>query len=229
MAICDKLSGLTFSQLMTAALFERATTGRGQRLHLSMLHAAIGFLWPDAAQDAIFLDGDDSGGRRASTPPVRRSADGWISISLNQDYEFRALCRALRIERLCDDPRFATAGPRSINGQVLQDELAPLLESRRTAELVELFTANRIPHAVIRQPGEVHEDPQVAAIEALEISDHPVAGRMRLPRPVGDFGASPLASPSPAPGLGEHTDDVLRSLGVSDADIAALRAARAVA
>jgi len=229
MAICDKLSGLTMSQLLTAALYERATTGKGQRLHLSMLHAAIGFLWPDGAQDAIFLDGDDSGGQRAQTPPVRRTADGWISISLNQDYEFRALCRVFGLERLCDDPRFAKTGPRSINGDALQAELAPMLESRATAELVDLFTANRIPHAVIRQAREVHEDLQVAAIEALEISMHPDAGRMRLPRPIGDFSASPLASPAPAPRLGEHTDEVLRSLGLSAAEVGALRAAGVVA
>lgn len=229
MAVCDKLSGLTLSQLLTAALYSRATTGKGQRLHLSMLHAAIGFLWPDGAQDAIFLDGDDSGGLRASTPPVRRTADGWISISLNQDSEFQALCRLFGLERLVEDPRFAKTGPRSIYVKELQAELGPNLESRTNRELVELFTAHRIPHAVIKAAREVHEDPQVAAIGALEVSVHPEAGRMRLPRPVGDFGGTPPKTPSPAPRVGEHTDAVLRALGLDDASIDALRQSGTVA
>jgi formyl-CoA transferase len=107
-------------------------------------------------------------------------------------------------------------------------EIDPLIARRTTAELAALFAANRVPYAVVNTPANVHEDAQVRAIDALEVQQHPHAGRTRLPRPNGDFSATPLATPAPAPLLGEHTDAVLRKLGLSEAELAKLRAAGAI-
>jgi len=227
-AICDKTTGLTFSQLLTAALFSRERTGQGQRLHLSMLHSALSFIWGDGMQNTAFLDAP-KGGARATMPPVRKTADGWMSISANLDTEFQALCRLLDRPDLARDARFAEASARSRNGAPLWAEIDPLLAQRKTADLVAAFAANRIPHAVVNTPENVHEDEQVKAIGALEICPHPDAGQVRVVHPPGDFSATPLATPAPPPRLGEQTDAVLNAAGLSGQDIACLRARGVVA
>lgn len=227
-AVCDKTTGITLAQMITAALFSRQRSGKGQRLHLSMLHAALSFIWADGMQPVAFID-DHARLPRAASMPVRRTADGWMSVSCNLDHEFQALCKVLGLERISSDPRFITAGERSRNAAMLWAEVNPILAQRRSADLVEQFTASRIPHAVVNTMENVHEDAQVISQNALEISVHPDAGRIRLARPPGDFSATPLASPFPAPRLGEHTDALLASLGASQSEIAALRAARTVA
>jgi crotonobetainyl-CoA:carnitine CoA-transferase CaiB-like acyl-CoA transferase len=227
-SICDKTSGLTFSQLITAALFRRARSGQGQRLHMSMLHSSLSFAWGDGMQQVAFLDAPKGGGR-ASTYPVRRTLDGWMSVSCNLDTEFQALCRVLERPDLAADPRFAAFGERSRNSDALWKEIDPMLAQRRSADLVAAFRANRVPNAVVNTPENVHEDEQVQALGALEVFDHPEAGRTRVAHPVGDFSATPLATPERPPRLGEHTDAVLAGLGLGAAEIAKLRAAGTVA
>lgn len=226
--LCDKVTSLTLSQLVTAALFARARTGQGQRLHVSMLHLALAFIWPDGPQGQHFLDRDDIVGLMR-IPPVRKTADGWMCVSMNQDAEFKRTCHALGAEHLIRDPRYVNPVTRADNQAALNAEMAALMGKYSSAELSAIFTANRIPHNEVKTVFDVHEDPQVVANNLLEIVDDPVAGRIRTPRPVGDFSATPLDSPPGAPQLGEHTDELLRSLGVSEAQIEALRASGTVA
>jgi crotonobetainyl-CoA:carnitine CoA-transferase CaiB-like acyl-CoA transferase len=68
----------------------------------------------------------------------------------------------------------------------------------------------------------------VVANELLVEITHPQAGRMRVPRPVGDFGDVTLADPAPSPGLGQHTDTILEELGFDAVERAELRHARVV-
>lgn len=227
-ALCDKTTGIALSQMITAALFHRERTGQGQRLHLSMLHTALSFIWPDAMFPVTFLDETSDLGK-AVMPPVRQTQDGWMSLSCNRDNEFQALCKVLDLADLANDPRFIHNSERSRNGDALWARVNPVLRQRQTADLVEAFTIHRIPHSVVNTPATVINDPQVAAIGALEIKQHPVAGRLRLVRPPGDFSSTPLTSPSIAPQLGEHTDGLLAAMGLSEVEITTLRAAQTVA
>ena len=227
-ALCDKTTGIVLSQMITAALFHRERTGQGQRVHLSMLHTALSFIWPDAMYPVTFVDETSDLGK-AVMPPVRQTLDGWMSLSCNRDNEFQALCKVLDLADVARDPRYIQNSERSRNSDSLWAKVNPVLRQRRTSDLVEAFTTHRIPHSVVNTPQTVIADAQVAAIAALEVLPHPVAGRLRLVRPPGDFSATPLASPSLAPQLGEHTDHLLAEMGLAAAEIAALRAAQTVA
>ena len=227
-ALCDKTTGIVLSQMITAALFHRQRTGQGQRLHLSMLHTALNFIWPDGMQASTFVD-DHSELAKAFMPPVRQTMDGWMSLSCNRDPEFQALCKVLGLGELATDARFARATERSRNGDALWARVNPLLKQRKTVDLAREFTAQRIPHAIVNTPASVLEDAQVQALDILEIIDHPDAGRVRVVRPPGDFSATPLPSPGRSPRLGEQTDELLLSLGLSSADVATLRDSGAVA
>lgn len=225
-AICDKVTGLTAAQLVTAALFVRARGGGGQHVRLSMLDAALHFLWADGMQNVAFTELDEAGaGPRAVQPPVRRTADGYLAISANQDSEFRNLCTVLGLDALADDPRFAAAGERSRRADELFLVVDPVVERWATADLAAALTAADVPHSVVNTLEDMHDDPQVRHAGLLAELDQPPIGRMRQPAPVGSFSAGATAIGRPAPLLGQHGDEVLAELGIDDAARAALREA----
>jgi crotonobetainyl-CoA:carnitine CoA-transferase CaiB-like acyl-CoA transferase len=231
--ICDKSTALTTAQAITAALFARERGVGGQHLKISMLHASIAFLWPDGMQRYTWLDAGDPTGegaaRRATLPAIRRTADGHVAITTVGDDEYRGLCRALGRPELQNDPRFAEAGDRAQNAGALHEVIAPLTSALTTAELVERLSAEDVPHAPVTPLATLHEHPQVVANGLLLEAEHPVAGPMRAPRPVGDFEATPIEVRRHAPALGEHTDEVLAELGISADDVKALRELEIVA
>jgi len=224
--VCDKGTALVVAQAITAALFARERGSGGQHLRISMLHASIAFLWPDALQNHTYL-GDDEAGEappmsRATLPTIHRTADGYITFTALSDDVFRRLCRALAREDLLDDPRFAGATSRARHGGDLHAILGPRARERTAAEWAERLAAERVPHAVVNELRSLHEDPQVVANDLLVVQDHPLAGRQRQPRPVARFELTPGAIQRPAPGLGEPTREVLAQLGLGDEEISAL-------
>ena len=223
-AVCDKTTALTAAQLITAALFARERGVGGQHLHVSMLHASIAFLWPDGMQDVTFLDRPVSAtSARATSPPVRRTRNGYISITTLLDAEFHGLCRVLALEALITDARFAEPGDRSRNAAELHPLVNEALRTWDSDELATLLEIEGVPHAVVNTIEQIHLDPQVVATGLLAEVDHPTAGRMRVPRPVGDLDATPTELIRSAPLLGQHTDEVLVGLGHPKAYVADLR------
>jgi crotonobetainyl-CoA:carnitine CoA-transferase CaiB-like acyl-CoA transferase len=229
-AVCDKVTALTTAQLVSAALFARERGAGPQHVHVSMLHAALAFLWPDGMQDVTFLDRSvDSHSARATSPPVRRTADGYISITTLLDQEFRGLCEVLGLAALVDDPRFAHAGARSRNANELHPLVNEVVARWPTRTLADRLAERGVPNAVVNAPADIHLDPQVVANELLVVVDHPVGGHLRVPRPVGELDDEPFEVQRLAPGLGEHTDEVLGSIGVDAAARADLRARGVIA
>jgi len=221
--ICDKGTALTTAQAISAALFARERGSGGQHVKISMLHASIAFLWPDGLQSHTYLGGEPPPKGPATLPAIRRTADGYMTITAIKDAEYTALCRALDCTDLVDDPRFAEAGNRARNAKAFHELITPLTEALTTAELSARLEAEDVPHAVVTMPDSIHEHPQVVANDLLVETDHPTAGRMRNPRPVGDFDRTPCRISRPAPSLGQHTDEVLSELGISAAELSALR------
>ncbi len=222
--ICDKVTSLTAAQAIAAALFarERGTAG-GQHVQLAMLDAAVAFVWPDSAMDAMLLDDDvirtpTLGSAYAAT----EFADGQAAVSAISDSEFAGYFRAVGHPELCDDDRFATMGARMAN----LAELIPLLR-QYTAEINLADFLRRadefdVPAAAIVAIADLHDDEQIVHNEMFVVRDHPAAGSIREPRPAARFGGTPSTMGSPAPTSGQHSDDIVTELGL---DAAALRAA----
>jgi crotonobetainyl-CoA:carnitine CoA-transferase CaiB-like acyl-CoA transferase len=221
--VCDKGTALQTAQLITAALFARAQGRGGQHVRVSMLHASLAFLWPDGMQNHTLLGPDVSAPlEKAALPMIRSTRDGYITISFIQDREFEALCRAIGREELLEDARFATAGPRARNARPLQEMLEPTLRQYTTNDLAECLSEADVPYAKIGDPATIHEDAQVLANDLLFEMDHPVAGRLRQPRALGDFEGTPTELRRGAPAMGEHTQEIAREAGLSDSQISEL-------
>lgn len=214
--VCDKGTAIQTAQLITAALFARGQGRGGQHIKVSMLHASLAFLWPDGMQNfALLGDGVSAPLKKSALPMIRPTADGYITISYIQDREFQALCQTVGREDLIDDERFSTAGPRASNARSLQGLLEATLREYTTTELVKVLAEADVPFATIGDPETIHDDPQVIANDLLFEMDHPTAGRLRQPKPLGEFEGTPTEIRRGAPSYGEHSLEIADEAGLS--------------
>lgn len=223
--ICDKVTSINAAQVISAALFARERTGKGQQVELSMLDAALNFIWPDGMFNYSFVGGDT-----AEVPNldhslyVRQTADGFIAVMPVKAAEWEGHFRALDLADLWGDPRFDSPAARRENSEVMQELLNSAYLKFTTRELCERLEANDVPYAEINSRADVVTDPQVVAMGALEIFEHHLAGPMRQPWPSGQFRDTPAGIHRSSPALGEHTEQVLEEYGFSTEEVAALRA-----
>ena len=221
--VCDKLSALTAAQAVGAALFARERSGRGMRIELAMLDAALAFQWPDAMVNHVF----------ASDPPPQApefgvlqrpyaTRDGHVAVMTPQPDEFAALCRGLGRPELASDPRFAQIDARRRNFGELLTQLDALIAEHDTDELVQRLRAAGVPIGRVNTRAAVLDDAQVRHNAALVEIDHGDAGRVLLARAAARFGGEALPRPRPAPHLGEHSREVLAELGLDAERIDAL-------
>ncbi len=225
---CDKLTSLTAAQAICAALLGRAQSGRGTHVELSMLDSAIAFLWPDAAADVMMLgDGVTRQPPIGSNYNVLRVADGFASPGALSDAEFQGLCRALGLDAVASDPRFATLASRMNHFRelvsIFRRDIPEAAAKLTRAQIEERLDAHEVPVGIVRRLEELHEDPQVRANGTLLERELPGAGPIREPRPAARFGPAPHTPAAPAPRLGEHSAQILAELGLTAREIAALR------
>ena len=215
----DKVTALYASQAITAALFARERGDGGTHIQLSMLDAVVSFLWADAAGNEVLQDAD----RSQPSSFVQnfrpfRFVDGWGICTPTSDADFAGMCKALGVDGY-DDPRVATITQRSqhreLAGAILQRcyGAAAMLT---TAEAIRRLEAHNVPCGVVTAPADLAADPHARTIGLFEESIHPVAGRLRQPRHPASFGDDRPAIGAPAPMLGEHSDEILRELGLAD-------------
>jgi crotonobetainyl-CoA:carnitine CoA-transferase CaiB-like acyl-CoA transferase len=229
-AVVDKVTALTASQSITAALLHRARSGEGQHVQLSMLDAAISFLWPDGMARETLL-GDDVNLRPPLSDAYRMIAakDGHLALAAITQDQVHGLMRAVGRPDFVEDPRFSTVNALLANLDEFEAEASEAASQLPVAEMLERLEREDVPCAPVVAPRQVAEHPQVIANEGVDEVEHPVMGRMLRPRPAPRFSASPAGVSRHAPALGEHSDEVLAELGLSEAERAELRDAGVVA
>ena len=220
--VVDKATAYTLAQAVTAALFQRERTGRGTQIDVSMLDVAIAFLWPDGMMDHTVDEPSNV------LPPTSRSfrvtptADGQVVLVTLTAAQWSALTGALLDGGEASDMTDTSA--RMKGGAEVMRRVRTAVENMPTDEVVARLRAADVPVAPVRQLDEVADDPQVVACGTVRAFEHDVLGKVHQPRPAPFFNGAPIDPTPTAPQLGQHTDEVLRDAGWSDADIADLRA-----
>ena len=225
--MCDKITSMTAAQAIASALVARERTGVGQRVDIAMLDAALFFLWPDNMLNYTFV-GDEKPhqGHKSHAGMVRQTRDGYICTMPVQRQEWEGLFTALELPDLFEDERFRTQA--ALDSGLFQRTLNEGYARFDTDDLVERLEQHEVPFARINPRDAVIDDPQVKAMGSLVEFDHPFGGPMRQARPPARFGETPAEIFRCSPELGEHTREVLRETGYSDAAITDLRARKVV-
>ncbi len=222
----DKLTGITASQAITAALLARERTGQGQHVRLSMLDSVIAFLWSSDMSNQTFV-GDEAPQEKAQSfiDLIYETQDGYISVAVQTDRQWANLARALERPQWLDDPRFETAAGRHEHIDARLTMTQEVLRTRISAEWLERLDAADVPCAPVLRRKDMICHPQVLANQTVVELDHPRAGRLRQARPAARFSKTPAEIRTGGPVLGEHTEEILDGLGYDRGAIDELREA----
>ncbi len=227
---CDKLTALTGAQAISAALFARERGSGGQHIRLSMVDSVVSFLWADVAGTRSFEEEGAYEGLKVSKVRLLSFRDGFATASPVTDKQFHGFCKVFGVDS--SDERFATVADRNANASDLIDIMktvsARALEMN-AEEAIAALEAEDVPCSLALHLTDLPDHPQLQANESFAIISNPQAGSMCEPNNPPNFSVTPSDPLQPAAQLGEHTDEVLRELGKSDADIAALCEAGVVA
>jgi crotonobetainyl-CoA:carnitine CoA-transferase CaiB-like acyl-CoA transferase len=225
----DKLSAITASQTICAAIIARDRQGVGQHIELSMIDSILSFLWASDMGAYTFADKAVAPAQAASfIDLIYEASDGYLTVSTMSDKEWSAFCLATGQAGLADDPRFATPAARDRNVDERLQLIQDTLRSRTVAEWLELFARHDVPAAPALTRAQVLADPQIEHNGTIIETEHPVAGRLRQTRTPARWSATDPDPPRGAPLLGQHSDEILADLGYSAEQIDELRQARVV-
>ncbi len=230
-SVVDFAGGYASMAALLAGLWDAQRSGVGRDIDVSLLDTAVSMLsyfaiW--ALNRDWHADRVADSGHQSLVPAQNfPTADGWIVVFCNKEKFWRALVEALELPELGRDARFATFRDRLAHKGALLPVLKTRFAERSTAEWLARLRG-RVPCAPVNTLAQALDDEQVRARGTILEISHPRLGVLReVASPVRTAGV--VASPAPAPRLGEHTDEILGGLlGYDAVRIARLRAAGAV-
>lgn len=206
----DKLTAVQASQAVTAALFSRERTGKGQKVTLSMLDTVAAFLWASDMNGHTFVgDEMEKEESQSFSDLIYDVKNGYLTISIMQDKHWEALAHATGAQHLLKDPRFKNAEQREINRDARLILTQQIVRDMNRDTLLADLDAAGVPCAPILTRKEMRQHPQLAANGTFVEYDHPAAGRLRQARAPAEFHGTPIGQTRPAPELGQHTKEVL--------------------
>ncbi len=230
--VSDKIAAYTTAQAISAALLARERGKvKGHHVEVSMLDANLAFLWADNYWNHSFVGAEGFQPKPLISEfyKVMKTADGYITMIIVGDVEFQGACRVLGMEHLQEDPRYNTLAERFVNYGAMFAELELKAVTKTSENLIKRMEEEGVPCGKINTFDDIFTDPRVRHSGSIVEYDHPDGGRMRQARPPVKFDGEAGEIRLPSPSLGEHTDELLKSVGCSDADIVRLRDAGVVA
>ena len=221
-SIADLTAALYATIATLAALRARDRDGRGQLVDISMFESAVSLaVW----EAGIFFGSGEipkaAGSAHKLLAPYQAvaSSDGHFIVGATTPPNWTAFCRVLGLGALESDPRFADANARGRNRTELIAEIERITAAMPSAHWLDLLRKAGVPCGDIADYGDVFTDPHLLARKFFIDLEHPVLGTVRgLGSPLR-LERTPVRHRRAGPRLGEHSAEVLREIGCSEADV----------
>src|SRR5437763_432720 len=226
-AVADVAAGLFAALGIMTALLEREHSGKGQWVQSSLLNAGIALLDFQAARYTMKgeVPGQVGNDHPTSMPTsAYKTRDGYINVAASGDGMWSRICQLFGRPELAGDERFKTNELRAKNRAALNAEMNKALAGRSSAEWIEALNKIGVPCGPIYKMDQVFADPQVKHLGVAAEVNHPRLGRYRILNQAVKLSRTPATLKTATPEIGQHTQEILRELEYSDAEITRLRA-----
>jgi crotonobetainyl-CoA:carnitine CoA-transferase CaiB-like acyl-CoA transferase len=226
--IADLTSGLLLAQGIILALYNRERTGKGQWVHTSLIEAQIFMLdfqasrWLMKGEVAKQAGNDHPTGIPTGVFPT---SDGHINIAASGQNLWKRCAAALGAPELVDHPEHVTPALRSQNRKAVNERIGAITKTKPSAYWLEAMNKAGVPCGPINTIDKTFAEPQVKHLGIARAVKHPKLGDIKVVgQPINLSDAPQPKELRPTPELGEHTDEVLASLGYDRKAIDALKA-----
>ncbi len=225
-AIADISGGMFAAYGILAALYNREKRGRGQMIDVSLLDCQVALLTYQAG--AYFATGDipqPVGSGHPVIVPYQsfKAKDVYFNIAAGNDKLWKMLCEAIGLEKVMDDPKFATNAKRVENREEIVKIISDLIITKNGEEWLKILTDAGVPCGPIYTMDKIFTDPQVLHRQMLKELDHPKIGKVKVTGVPIKLSDTPGEVGTAPPILGQHTQEILTELGFSDQDIKKFR------
>jgi crotonobetainyl-CoA:carnitine CoA-transferase CaiB-like acyl-CoA transferase len=225
-AIADFGAGMYAAYGILLALIARERTGKGQMVDVALLDSAVSWM---PVWIGLYSATGEQPKRLGTAHPLAapyeayKTRDIHITIGCSADEHWRGLCRLLGLEKLAEDPRFATNQKRVENREELTSILSAVFTTKGGEEWLKQLREAGIPCGPVNTLEKIVSNPQLLHRDMLIEMDHPTAGRIKIVGIPVKLSESPGKIKSPPPLVGEQTEEILRGLGYSGEDLRRLR------
>jgi crotonobetainyl-CoA:carnitine CoA-transferase CaiB-like acyl-CoA transferase len=230
-AVTDIMAGAFLAQAILIALLDREVSGEGRWVQTSLLEAGIALMDFQATRWTMDkkVPPQEGNNHPTNTPMgLFPTADGFLNLAATSDKNFQKFCRLIDREKMASDPRFASSTLRGRNREALNELIASALRAKTSQQWSDIMVAEGMTCGPVYNVREVFADPQVEELRIKRAVTHSRLGEIDLIAQPCEITGFDRAIRTATPELGEHNDEILRSLGYDTEEIAKLKAARVI-